>query len=105
MADLGEFLRGRGANLAVGRVRVGKFGERLFERGVATAQRVILGVGNGGRVQPMITLIMLGDLGLKPRVFFARLGESELGRFWLFRHESQISAAWGMVEGDGLTGG
>jgi hypothetical protein len=31
---------------------------------------------------------VLGDLGLKPRVLFPRLGESELRRFRLFRHGS-----------------
>jgi hypothetical protein len=53
----------------------------------------------------MIAAVMLGDLGLKPRVFFPRLGEGDLGRFRLFRHGSQISAAWTMVEGGGLTRG
>ena len=37
VADLGEFLRRRSADLAVRRVGVGKFGERLFERGIAPA--------------------------------------------------------------------
>ena len=105
VADLGEFLRRRRADLAICRVRVGKLGERVFERGIAPAQRVIFGVGNDRRVFAVIAPVMLGDLGLKPRVLFPRLGESELGRFRLFRHGSQISAAWGMVEGDGLTGG
>jgi hypothetical protein len=35
-------------------------------------------------------------------VLFPRLGEGELGRFRLFRHGPQISAAWRVVEGGGL---
>ena len=105
MADLGEFLRWRRADLAICRVRVGKLGEFVFERGIAPTQRVIFGIGYDGRIFAVIAPVMLGDLGLKPRVLFPRLGESELWRFRLFRHGSQISAAWGMVEGDGLTGG
>ncbi len=102
MADLGEFLGRRGADLAIGGVRIDKFGELLFKRGVTPAQRVIVGIGNGRRILPVIALVMLGDLGLKPRVLFPRLGEGELWRFRLFRHGSQISAAWRVVEGDGL---
>ena len=64
VADLGEFLRRRRADLAIGGVRIGKFGERLFERGVAPAQRIVFGVGNGRRILPMIALVVLGDLGL-----------------------------------------
>ncbi len=64
MADFREFFRRRRADLAVGGIRVGKFGERLFERGVTPAQRIVFGVGNGWRVQPMIAPVMFGDLGL-----------------------------------------
>ena len=64
VADLGEFLRRRRADLAIGGIRVSKLRKRFFERGVAPAQRVIFGVGNGRRVLPMIALVVLGDLGL-----------------------------------------
>ena len=64
VADLGEFLRRRGADLAIGGVRIDKFGELLFKRGVAPAQRIVFGVGNGRRILPVIALVMLGDLGL-----------------------------------------
>ena len=64
VTHLGEFLRRRRANLAVRRVRAGKFGKRLFQRGVPPAQRIIFGVGNGRRVLAVVAPVMLGDLGL-----------------------------------------
>jgi hypothetical protein len=46
VADFGEFLRRRRADLAAFRVRAGKVRKRRFERGIAPAQFVIFGVGD-----------------------------------------------------------
>ena len=64
VADLGEFLRRRRADLAIGGIGASKLRKRFFERGVAPAERVIFGVGNGRRVLPMIAPVVLGDFGL-----------------------------------------
>ena len=83
MPDLGEFFRRLRADLAVRRVRIDKLGELLLERSVAPAQRVILCVGNDRRILAVVAPVMLGDLGLKPRMLVPRLGEGELGRSFL----------------------
>ncbi len=86
VADFGEFLRRRRADLAVHRLRVGEFREGLLERGVAAAQLVVFGVRNGRRVLAVIAPVVLGDLGAEPRVFGARHGEGLTG---LLRHRAR----------------
>ena len=64
MANFREFLRRRRPDLAVQGIGARQLGKGLLERGVATAQRVIFGVGNGRRVLAVIAPVMPGDLGL-----------------------------------------
>ena len=71
MAHLGEFLRGRGADLPRGRRRPCKIGKRLFQRIEAAAQGVVFGVGDRWRVVLVIGDVMRGDFGAKARVFGA----------------------------------
>ena len=83
VANFGEFLRRRRADLAAQGISAGELRKRLLERGIAPTQFVILGVGNDRRVLAMVAPVMLGDLALKTRVLFPRLGEGELGRLRL----------------------
>ena len=83
MAGLGEFLRRRRADFAIGGIGARQLGKGLLKRGVAPAQRVIVRVGNDRRVFPVIAPVMLGDFRLQPRVLFLRLGKGQLGRFRL----------------------
>ena len=64
VADLGEFLRRRRADLAIGGIGASELGKRFLERGVTPTQRVIFGVGYDGRVLAVIAAVVLGELGL-----------------------------------------
>ena len=105
MADLGELLRRRRADLAIGGIGASELGKRSLERGVTPALGIVLGVGNGRRVLAVVAPVMLGDLGLKPRVLFPRLGKGEFGRFRLFRHGLKLAQRGGWWKAAGLTGG
>ena len=78
MHDLGEFLGRLGAHP----VRLGlsgrtSSGKARFDLGVAAAQRVIIRVGNGGRVFAVIAAVMFGDLAREPVQFLFRFGGGE----------------------------
>ena len=98
--DLGEFLRRRRADLAIGGFRVGEFGKGGLKRGVAAAQLVISRIGNRRRVFAMIAAVMLGDLRAEPLMFGPRLGERRLGRGRLLGHGVKASAGQGSAEGE-----
>ncbi len=75
MPNFCEFLRRRAADLAAQRLRIGKFGMLRLQRLIASAQRVVVGVRNGGRILVVIALVVLGDLGAELGVFVARGGD------------------------------
>ncbi len=92
VANLGEFLRRRRPDLAIGGIGAGERGKRLLERGIAPAQFVIFRVGNRRRVLAVVAPVVLGDLGPEARVFGPRLGEGEFGlRLLLSGHRASVA--------------
>ncbi len=77
MAHFGKARRRRGADALRQACRRAQLRKARFDRAVALPQLVIIGVADGRRVFLVITPIMCGDLGLKPRVlgFALRFGK------------------------------
>src|SRR5438046_2190508 len=66
MANLGEAARRRSPNASRRRVRTHEIWKARFDRGVASPQRVVFGIGDGWRVVLVIALVVPRDLGSKP---------------------------------------
>ena len=73
MADLAELLRDLGPDPNGRRVVADQARETGLDRRIASAQGVIVGVGDGRRVLPVIASIMLGDLGGEPLQLLGRI--------------------------------
>ena len=66
MAHLAEGLDGRGAD-ALGRaVGAHEVGKARLDRGVALAQRIVVGIGDLRRVLAVVELVVMGDLARQP---------------------------------------
>ena len=72
---LANFSDGGAPTLRFSEFGAGELRERRFERGIAPAQFVILGVGDRGLILAVIAPVVLGDLGPEARVLGPRLGE------------------------------
>ena len=68
VADLGETRRRRRADALRQAVQRPQMREARLDRGVALAQRVVVGIRNGRRVVLIIAPVVLGDFGLEPRM-------------------------------------
>ena len=88
---LANFSDGAAPTLLESDFGVGELRERRFERLVAAAQVVVIGVGNARGVRLIVALVVLGDLGAEARVLGARQREV-LGRLRLLRHGPKASA-------------
>ena len=97
MADLGETRRGRRADPLRQAFQRAQLRKARLDRVVTLAQRVIGRIRNGRRILLIIAAVMLGDLGLQPRVIGLGLffGESVDRRFGFFvaGHNDLISGA------------
>ena len=66
--DLGEARRRRRADALRQAFARAQLRKARLDRAVAPPQRVVVGVGDGGRVFLVIAPVVLGDFGAKPRV-------------------------------------
>ena len=69
---LRELLGRRGADLLGQRIRRMQFGKSRLQRLVPPPQRVVIGVGNRGRVVLVVAPVVFGDLGAEQRMLRAR---------------------------------
>ncbi|MHC2628555.1 hypothetical protein ACVME5_001209 [Bradyrhizobium liaoningense] len=79
MPDFLEAARRRRADLLGGRVRGDELGKARLDRVEALTQRVVLGVGDGGRVLLIVALVVPLDLEREPHVLDLGLRLGEVG--------------------------